>query len=793
MGIPGGANLLLAAGGDAPAYSIDQSLRFRGGQYLSKTFSSSGNRETNTLSLWCKRSYLSAFNDNNYTLVTADPNNNYDEIGFTQNYGNTESDEVWYRIQGGYYVIPNNLFRDISAWTHLVFRRDGTQSTAANRLRIYINGAEATYRATNYQPQNQVWGKLCHSCNHRIGTYDNTYQKFRGYMAELHLVDGQSLGPDSFGEYDDNGVWRPIAYDGTYGTNGIYMKFDPSASNGIGHDHSGNGHHFTATGFTTSGSGTDVMSDTPTTNRATWNPLKPGADEYNKANQFVKTGNKNAAYFGTGNATIELPASGSYYWEFTYSSGVGTFGIGNPFPANEDADQIAGYSPYSGWVYINGSANTNVGGGSSGDVLGYAVNMSTKEIKFYKNNSLLTTKTFSSAGPYAVKAMHVSGSGSDDIYYNQNLVYSPPSGYLPLSAANLPTASIAKPDEHFNIVTYTGNSASSRSITGVGFQPDFAWIKTTNANRDHFVYDVVRGSTNGNFYELRTSSTSAQGVPSSASSGLTGFTSDGFTVGSDASVNQNNDTYVAWCWKAGGTASSNTSGNVTSQVSANPTAGFSVVSYQSQSFKPVTVGHGLGAKPDFILIKNYDVGASWAGYHSSLGATKSISLNSTSQGTASADYFNNTEPTSTVFTVFDSTATHQYGGSSDLVAYCWTAIEGYSAFGKYIGNSSTDGPFVYLGFRPKFLLRKSAINAADDWVLQDSTRTPYNEVQTYTRPNQSYSDVLTSSETQVDFLANGFKVRSDNYKTNYSGATYIYAAFAENPFGGDNVSPVTAR
>ena len=777
MGIPGGANLLLAAGG-VSTYEIDQSLRFSGGQYLSKTFSSSGNRETNTLSLWCKRSYLSAFSDNNYTLVTADPNNNYDEIGFTQNYGNTESDEVWYRIQGGYYVIPNNLFRDISAWTHLVFRRDGTQSTAANRLRIYINGAEATYRATNYQPQNQEWGKLCHSCNHRIGTYDNTYQKFRGYMAELHLVDGQSLGPDSFGEYDDNGVWRPIAYDGTYGTNGIYMKFDPSAANGIGHDHSGNGHHFTPTGFTTSGTGTDVMSDTPTTNWCTLNPLdKASAHTLSDGNLKITQGST------TDNNTASTIAvsSGKWYFELEITNHAGSIsydiGIGKDLSRNTVlGNNATSYAYSSSGNKRTNSTNSSYGASfTTGDILGAAFDADAGTLTFYKNGtSQGQAFTGITNGPYHfLVGTYVSGDVRTVNFGQRAFSYTPPTGYKALNTANLPTPDIADGSQYFNTVLWTGNAANPRSITGVGFSPDFVWTKKRSSAQDHFLFDVVRGSTNGNFYELRSNSQQSQGVPSTASTGLRSLDSDGFTIGSDASVNTNNDTYVAWNW----------------QESA--TAGFNIVTWSGNDVNGRSIAHGLGLTPAFIIVKSYSSTQSWPVWHQSFSAIECMLLDGTTGKFSASAYFgggaNEQLPDDVNFYIGSNNDIN--GASRDYIAYVWAPVPGYSSFGSFVGNGSADGPFIYTGHRVGWLLYKRADSNAS-WAIYDSARDPYNVCTHDLYANLNNPE---ASFAAVDLLSNGFKIRTANGDVNQSGGAFIYAAFAEHPFGGSDVSPATAR
>ena len=755
MGIPGSANLLLAAA-EAEPYQIEQSLRFDGSSYLSNTFSSSGNRETNTLSLWCKRSFIAAMGDNNFTLVTADPNNNYDEIGFTQNYGSTESDEVWYRIQGGYYVIPNGLFRDVSAWTHLVFRRDGTQSTAANRLRIYVNGAEATYRATNYQPQNQTWGKLCHSCDHRIGTYDNTYQKFEGYMAELHLVDGQSLGPDSFGEYDDNGVWRPIEYDGTYGTNGIYMKFDPSATNGIGHDHSGNGHHFTATNFTTSGGFTDVMKDTPTTNWCTLNPLAKTNSSLTLSEGNLKAVTDTTAA-GNAYGTFAIPTSGKWYWEVTALGGPEMIGVAK-YDATEDLAWTLSPSVFvyeTGESYINGSGQTYGSSYTEGDVIGVACDTTAGTIQFYKNGAGMGSLSQSVGGLFPCLT---DGSGSSAATYLANFgqreFMFPPGTY---SAGS-----------YFNVVTYNGNG-STKSVTGLGFQPDLVWIKYRDATSNNGLFDSVRGA--GDSLTADTSNAKQTQTDS-----LTSFDSDGFSLGDNTEagpdVNYRTGSYVAWCWKAGGTASSNTDGSQTASVSANDDAGFSVMTWNYSGSSSYTVGHGLSTAPKVLFVKKTDGSTNWFVRHGAIHTGNgALFLNTNTTGDSSSTVFNGTAPTDSVISL-NGALTDVRGAH---VCYAFAEKTGVSKFGSYTGNGSVDGPEVNdLGFAPALLVIKRT-SGSSEWAAYDSARG--NDTQL--RWDQIDAD-NTNSAVNVRLTSNGFKIATSDAAQNANGDNYIYMAWARD-------------
>jgi hypothetical protein len=325
---------------------------------------------------------------------------------------------------------------------------------------------------------------------------------------------------------------------------------------------------------------------------------------------------------------------------------------------------------------------------------------------------------------------------------------------------------ITKPNQHFDATTYTG-TGSARSVTGVGFQPNFVWIKERSSTSGHALFDVVRGVQK----RLISDTTAAEDTSAQL---LTAFNSDGFSVGTDGAINENTQTYIGWQWKAGGTAVTNTSGTLTSQVSANPTAGFSVVTYTNTG-SAGTVGHGLGIAPQMIIAKSSASVENWQVYHVSVGNTYNIYLNTTAAKVGpSSTYWNSTSPTSTVFSV------GSWANADAHVAYCFAPVAGYSAFGSYTGNGSTDGPFVYTGFRPRFILVKSS-SGAFDWHITDTSRSTYNQADTVLFPNSSAAE-SNGGGYYYDLLSNGFKCRNLGSATNGSGATYIYMAFAENPF-----------
>jgi hypothetical protein len=338
---------------------------------------------------------------------------------------------------------------------------------------------------------------------------------------------------------------------------------------------------------------------------------------------------------------------------------------------------------------------------------------------------------------------------------------------------------IDKPSDYFNTKLYTGTGAT-QSITGVNFQPDWTWIKNRTQTDDHKIFDAVRGVTK----VIKSNTTGVEGTDANT---LTTFGTDGFTVGSDGGVNGSSEPHVSWNWLASNTTASNTSGSITSTVSASTTSGFSIVSYQGTGVAG-TIGHGLGVVPKMIIIKRRTAFAEdWLVYHASLGATKNLKLNTTAAEATSSSPFNNTAPTSTVFSVESDGTTNS--SSSTYIAYCFAEKKGFSKFGSYTGNSSTDGTFVYTGFRPAWVLIK-VTNTASNWFIQDNKRLGFNA--SNSTLNADLSDA-ESSTNRLDILSNGFKLRNTSGAVNSSANTYIYMAIAENPFVSSTGVPACAR
>jgi hypothetical protein len=691
-------------------------------------------------------------------------------------------------------LTTNAVFRDVSAWYHIVLAVDTTQATASNRVKMYVNGVQQTFTGSDYPSQNAT-PFFNTALEHFIGRYANQFMptgNFNGYMTEINFIDGQALTPSSFGQTNSaTGVWEPIKYTGTYGTNGFYLKFADNSgttSTTLGKDSSGNSNNWTPNNFSvTAGAGNDSLVDSPTQygtdtgaggevrgNYCTLSPIYTLNVTYNtptNGNLEVSLSNNSTSY-GTFSFT-----TGKWYWEITVSAAVtsGYVGVMDSTFIKTDNSWSSQARTYidSGNKY-GGSSSSYGASWTNGDVIGVAVDMDAGTIVFYKNGSSQGT-AFSDLAGKEWKPMVYASTATYTLNFGQRpFAYTAPSGFKALCTTNLPTPTIGatattRADDYFNAVLYTG-TGSTQSITGVGFQPDWVWIKPRSNADDNVLVDAVRGTGNYLFSNLTNAEITGQ------TTRLTSFDSNGFSLGSNGSVNTNNYTYVAWNWNAGGSNATNTSGTIQSTVRANTTAGFSVVTYTGTGAN-ATVGHGLGVAPYMIIIKRRDTTGTWRVGHSSLTSwAYRLNLDETADAAINAGAFNSTAPTSTVFSVGTDTSTNASTGT--YVAYCFAPVAGYSAFGKYTGNGSTDGPMVYTGFRPACIILKVSDGTAN-WLIHDNKRNTYNVVDKKLFPNANDAEATADV---ADFLSNGFKLKGTNTQFNGNGYNYIYAAFAENPF-----------
>jgi hypothetical protein len=570
-------------------------------------------------------------------------------------------------------------------------------------------------------------------------------------------------------------------------------------------DQSGNNNDWTSNNLTES----DISVDSPTNNFATMNPLKQHIGYISTFSE----GNLKVApnrYYG-GSSTMAM-TTGKWYAEFllTDATGNGYLGIVPTSTTANDSifDNVAyAYQGSNGTVRDHGSNRSSWGASyTTGDIIGIAVDMDNSNVYFSKNNTwqdsgnptsgatgtgsanasdivadtyefLVGDTSGASSGSWVANfGQDSSFAGNETAQSNQDsnnigdFYYEPPTGFLALCTSNLPDVDVV-PSEHFNTVLYTGNSTSGRAINGVGFQPDFVWFKARSGSEPHLVVDAVRGAK-----RLLPNTDVAE-----ANATIT-FETDGVTVGTNSSNNDNNVPYVSWNWKANGSGSSNTNGSITSTVSANVDAGFSIISYTGTD-AAATVGHGLSKKPELIIFKNRDnsSGASdWDSYVSSLGATKFISLNLTNTASTSVTRFNDTEPTATLIHLKNSYHTNY----DTIIAYAFHSVDGYSKVGSYNGNDNADGTFVYTGFRPAWVMVKNTTNTGEGFVIMNNKSDPSNVVGTYQTVYSAAAEqgtAGTTSSRSIDFLSNGFKLRGNSTEVN-EDTPIIYIAFAETPF-----------
>ena len=585
---------------------------------------------------------------------------------------------------------------------------------------------------------------------------------------------------------------------GTY----IYAAFADTREYAYWYDQSGNNNDWTSEGGLTE---SDVMVDSPTNNFATLNPLDIQSQiTLSEGNLKVRTNATGGGYKVRGTQQL----TGKVYFEGMVGAVAGN--IGSWFGIADNGGNITAFnSNRRNGFYYNASdmrkmvdgAVTVIGSGAAtaGDVIGLSFDLDNNVFTIKKNNvALLTNQAFTddvnfstivdiyradstdtgfilNFGADSSFAGNKTPQGNQDSNGIGDFFYAPPTGFLALCTSNLPSVDVI-PSDNFNPVLWTGNGADGRDITNIGFTPDFVWIKSRSLGSSHLLNDTVRGANKSLFSEGTTAET-----PNNGGGYLDAFVTDGFSVTSggsgDAAVNDNGATYVAWNWKAGGSAVSNTDGSITSSVSANPSAGFSIATYTGNTSSNITVGHGLNSAPELIFVKARGVTQNWVTYHSALGVDKTLYLNGTDAEISNTGYWG---------TVNASTWGAKSGGfsnnlSTTMLAYAFHSVDGYSKVGSFVGNGSeTAGPFVYCGFRPAYVMIKQS-SGTGSWVLLDTTRSAFNVINNASLwANDSSGE--GGSASYFDMLSNGFKIRDTDSDKNDSGQTYIFLAFAEMPF-----------
>ena len=795
----------MGAAGAGGTYEIEKSLRFNKADsaYLNMTPPSDGSMTTWTWSGWVKRGLLRQnYNSHHYIFQACPENGHRTALYWMQGDSATASDAdcltfQYYGGSGGtnYHKTTTAKYRDVSGWYHIVAVWDTTNGTAADRMRLWVNGSRITSWVHNIgdPPQNQASHVNDASYVHSIGRRThNTDNYLDGYLAEVNFVDGQALDASSFGKTNaDTGQWIPKKYAGAYGDEGFYLKFDDisgTTATTLGKDSSGNGNNWTPNNFSVATDdeiACDSFSDTPTNNWCTMNPINnPNGATLNNGNlevNLVYPHDDNGVY-----ATFGV-TSGKWYWEAKCTSAgnrgqVGVTDAGHKSGSNSGYNYSVATRHTGGTDDTSGTSNSDLDAViDSGNWVTFCFDADNGQIWYSReaapNISGTANVTGLTLGPGRSWQPHIRETGNPVSNFTFNFgasaagfKYGPPNDdYKALNAANLPEPAILKPTDYFNTVLYTGNNADGNAITGVGFQPNLTYIATRNNNMSKRVYDSVRGVN-----AALLSDTTADEDQYAGYGQFESFDSDGFTVGvgtnSDGSqgyaTNTTGHTYVAWNWKE------------------SATAGFDIVTYTGTGSNPQTRAHSLGVAPEMIILKNRsgtNGDEHWAVYHHAHSSTAASSANywarlNTTGAFENLEMWNDTVPTSSVFTT-QNHAISNYNGDT-FVAYLFSSVEGYSKVGGYSGNGDANGAFVYLGFKPAFLLIKCT-NSAESWEIYDNKRLGYNVNNESLFPDLNNSE---SSEDRVDLLSNGFKARINSGGLNGSSKDYIYYAIAERSF-----------
>ena len=688
----------------------------------------------------------------------------------------------------GSYVTDNGTTMPTNVWNHIALTRSGST------VSYYMNG-------TRLGTDTYSGSVLCTSMVLAHG-YGSEY--LTGQISNARIVNGQALYTGA--SYTVPTEPLTLTSQGATASNVTHLLANTSSVTANG----GTGSAGTAGGNPTvvsasvfgAASEQDSLVDSPTNgtqsgtgaggevvgNYATLNPLDKRSNvTLSNGNLDVTTTNNHwSGVKGTFGVN-----SGKYYFEATANGANANymfFGIcasnvvidPSSYVQDNTTERAKGMLIFcdDGRYQLDANARTNYSSSASnGDVIAVAFDLDGNTVQFYKNGTALGSIDISSS-PLASATVvpffvHYNSSTTYQFNFGQRaFAYTAPSGYKALCTANLPTPTIADGSKYFDTKLYTGNGGT-QSVGGFGFSPDFAWIKNrVDGGLAHFLFDSVRGATKA----LSSNLTSTESTQSDA---LTSFNNDGFSVGAKHNVNENNNGIVAWAWDAGTSTVTNNDGSITSQVRANPSAGFSIVGFTGTGSNG-SIGHGLNAQPGFVIVKNRSsAGNNWIVWVTGFTGPQGLYLNSTTGQISDTGNFT-AVPTSSVLNLGSGGQTN--GSSNNMIAYCFSPVEGYSAMGSYTGNgSATDGPFVYTGFRPAFIMGKRTDGGSDNWFMNDSSRYGYNDENIRLYPNLTNGEGA-SSDVNMDILSNGFRLISTNSNSNGSGATYIYYAVAENPF-----------
>lgn len=765
---------------------------------------SAGNQKIATVSCWFKRN-SSGLSDQQYLYSIWNGTDDGSPYLDDRHYLQLRTNDQLYVNFWGDGVMTNRTFEDTSRWYHYLLAVDSTQSTAADRIKLYIDGELITsFASTSYfaQDSNLAFAKRAFTVgNTKAG--DNAQETFDGAIAEFNFVEGSALTPSTFGQTDTTtGRWIPKTLSGiTYGTNGFRLTFASAAA--LGTDSSGNGNNLTPANLTT----TDQSADNPNDNFMAFDRNRYlGTQQATEDGGMTVYASSGSGYTGMA-ADKEIPQSGKWYWEVKLAAVGSVQGITNPTYGVIDRNikEITGFSTsspihqqvggmggsfWSGFRFggLLSTANDFTIGShaaATNDYVAFAFDMDngkawwgfkdgSADLVWYANDGGTDGNPATGANPT------VTFNPKDHRFVPIQGFYAPGSGYSARYYYNFG-------QKTFDITAPTGfvGLKQSEFPETTNEKPDLVWIKNRDATDNWQVYDSTRGPR----LDLSTNTTDYQ---SSTEDGLTKFLKGGFEIEDDVSVNTLNESYVAYNWKAnGGTEVSNDQGSVTSNVQVNSDAGFSIVRYTGTG-SALDVGHGLSQAPEWIMARpiTQTGGYHWSVYLKDAGGGSTGYYQSINQNIA--DTSNSTvwdaHPTATVV----NCGSAMPNGAHEVIMYCWHSVPGYSQFGSYTGNANADGPCVYLGFKPAWILFKS--NNTASWYITDNKMFTFNPNSAEFHPDTTAVQTTLSGGRGVDYLSNGFKIRQESgYGYNYSGIRTHYMAFAEHPFiGSGSKSPVTA-
>jgi hypothetical protein len=800
-----------------------QSLRFNDGSSEHLTFtpgsaSSAEDRRKITHSVWIKRGALGTYQ----TIYSTTQSGGGDY--YSWRFNNDDTMTIFLNVSNLNFAYDGTeVYRDASNWYHFVLIIDTTQSSASDRIKLYKNGELQTLSNKYGSDVSQNFSTyVMDGTEDAIGQFNyNSTAYFDGYMCDFITTIGQDNSISDFGE-TKNGVWIAKNYSGSYGANGFRLQFDQTgtgtaSASTIGADVSGNTNHWTSNNLAANDSN---IPDSPENNFCVLNSLDKSGGTITEGNLRYDTSSWDMA---TG--TIRLP-SGKWYYEVrvdAYNASANAFSVGIIQTNKIRGSGNSYYWSHSSWstssqgylygVNVNGTTEYKISAGSAtslsshpdivqGSVIGIFIDLEsdTTSIKYNIDggtpfelftsmqdvdytigvSDYLAQLTFNFGQDSTFAGQETAG-GNTDGNGKGDFHTALPSGhtdYLAICSANLPDTTLSPAEDeqatdYFNTVLYTANNTTN-AVTGVGFQPDFVWIKRRNVAAAHAWWDSSRGTQKWLYSD-------DYGAEIATSDGLSSFDSDGFTLGADSTYGSwnNNGTHVSWNWKInGGTTSSDTNGNRTSTVQTNAKAGISIATYTNTSGNH-TFGHGLGSKPEAFIWRARNQVMNWIWwdtYNFTDADADGLYFNSTIGFTAGYNWVN--DVSSTIIDIQDGAVSS--GSNINYVCYSFKSVEGFSKINTYTGNNSADGTFVYTGFRPAWIMIKR-IGTAENWWLLDNTRNTINPVINYLSANTNNIEYSNLSEV-VDFTSNGIKIRTTTTAINANGSTYVYMAFAEQPF-----------